>query len=159
MNWDAVAAIGEIIGAGAVLATLGFLAIQIRHGQRLLQESNVLARSAASDKAFDQFSNFRRLLAADSDVTRIWLAGRAKETLDEVDTERFHQLATEFLFAYGMYAQRMEALDLKDVAQRATLTLADQLKTHPGLQPHWPEIAGSLSSATVVAKVSSALSD
>ncbi len=32
-------------------------------------------------------------------------------------------------------------------------------RAHPGLQPHWPEIAGSLSSGTVVANVSSALSD
>ena len=31
MNWEAIGAIGEILGAIAVVATLGYLAIQIRH--------------------------------------------------------------------------------------------------------------------------------
>lgn len=30
MNWDAIGAIGELVGAVAVVATLGYLAIQIR---------------------------------------------------------------------------------------------------------------------------------
>ena len=34
MNWDALGAIGEIIGAIAVVITLGFLAIQIRYSTR-----------------------------------------------------------------------------------------------------------------------------
>jgi len=29
MNWDAIGAIGELIGAAVVVATLGYLAIQI----------------------------------------------------------------------------------------------------------------------------------
>jgi len=32
MNWDAISTIAEIIGAAAVVATLAYLAIQIRHG-------------------------------------------------------------------------------------------------------------------------------
>ena len=31
MNWDAIGAIGEIVGAIAVVATLAYLAIQTRH--------------------------------------------------------------------------------------------------------------------------------
>ena len=34
MNWDAVGAIGEIVGAGAVFASLVYLAIQIRTQNR-----------------------------------------------------------------------------------------------------------------------------
>ena len=37
MNWDAIGAIGEILGALAVVATLFYLAIQIRHSARLSQ--------------------------------------------------------------------------------------------------------------------------
>ena len=32
MNWDAIGTIAEIIGAVAVVATLVYLAVQIRHG-------------------------------------------------------------------------------------------------------------------------------
>jgi hypothetical protein len=33
MNWDAVGAIGEVLGSIAVFATLGYLAIQVRHAR------------------------------------------------------------------------------------------------------------------------------
>jgi hypothetical protein len=159
MNWDALAAIGEIVGAGAVLATLGFLAIQIRDGQRIQKESNLLARSGASDKVFDQFTDFRRFLVADPDVTRIWLAGCSKETLEAIDQERFHQLATDYVYAYGMYIQRMEALEQPAAAEKAIPVLVTQMEKRPGLQPRWPAVAESLSSATVSAAVSGALSN
>ena len=35
MNWEALGAIGEIVGAVAVVVTLGYLAVQIRKNTRL----------------------------------------------------------------------------------------------------------------------------
>ena len=34
MNWDAIDAIGEILGASAVVASLVYLAVQIRHNTK-----------------------------------------------------------------------------------------------------------------------------
>ena len=34
MNWDAIGAIGEIVGAGAVVISLVYLAVQIRFSAR-----------------------------------------------------------------------------------------------------------------------------
>ena len=34
MNWEAIGAVGEIVGAITVFATLIYLAIQIKHGAR-----------------------------------------------------------------------------------------------------------------------------
>ena len=39
MNWDAIGAIGEIVGAMAVVATLVYLATQIRHSYRATRAS------------------------------------------------------------------------------------------------------------------------
>ena len=33
MNWDALAAVGEILGSVAVLVTLGYLTLQVRHAR------------------------------------------------------------------------------------------------------------------------------
>jgi hypothetical protein len=33
MNWDAIGAVGELLGSFAVLVTLGYLAIQVRHAR------------------------------------------------------------------------------------------------------------------------------
>lgn len=40
MNWDAIGAIGEIIGAVAVVASLAYVALQIRHNTTALQSTN-----------------------------------------------------------------------------------------------------------------------
>ena len=82
MNWDAAGAIGEIIGAVAVVATLAFLALQIRQGHRMQRDSNALARSAAVNNVYDQFAGFRRVVAADPDVTRGWVEGGAGEKVE-----------------------------------------------------------------------------
>jgi hypothetical protein len=58
MNWEAIGAIGEVLGAAAVVVTLGYLAVQIRQNsqavknsaaQSLLSEANGSLRVAASD--------------------------------------------------------------------------------------------------------------
>ena len=33
MNWDAIGAVGELLGSLAVFVTLGYLAIQVRHAR------------------------------------------------------------------------------------------------------------------------------
>ncbi len=40
MNWDAIGAVGEILGALVVVVTLGYLAIQIRQNTAALRVSN-----------------------------------------------------------------------------------------------------------------------
>ncbi len=44
MNWDAIGAIGEILGAAAVVATLVYLAIQIRYAKDTAADVNRLSR-------------------------------------------------------------------------------------------------------------------
>ena len=40
MNWDAIGAIGEVVGAFAVVATLAYLAAQIRQNNKLLSSGS-----------------------------------------------------------------------------------------------------------------------
>ena len=45
MNWEAIGAIGEIVGALAVVLTLGYLANQVRHAKEAAADTNRLERS------------------------------------------------------------------------------------------------------------------
>jgi len=45
VNWEAIGAIGEILGAAAVVATLAYLAIQIRHAKDTAADVNRLSRA------------------------------------------------------------------------------------------------------------------
>ena len=46
MNWEAVGAISEVVGAIGVIATLAYLAVQIRQNSAHLAESAKLASSS-----------------------------------------------------------------------------------------------------------------
>ena len=56
MNWEAIGAIGEIVGALAVVLTLGYLANQVRHAKEAAADTNRLERSkGVRDMMFVKF--------------------------------------------------------------------------------------------------------
>ncbi len=65
MNWDAIGAIGELIGALVVLGTLAYLAIQIR-------QSSQATRSATEMQATEMLSSWAESRSRDPDYQRIW---------------------------------------------------------------------------------------
>src|SRR5262245_59667322 len=46
MNWEAVGALGQVLGSIAVFATLGYLAVQVRHAKQLVQRAATDNRAA-----------------------------------------------------------------------------------------------------------------
>ena len=42
MNWEAIGAVGEVLGAIGVVVTLGYLAVQIRHNTRSVRAARLL---------------------------------------------------------------------------------------------------------------------
>lgn len=58
MNWDAVAAIGELLGAIGVIVSLGYLAQQVRHNTRSV-------RAAAYQSWFASYDSFSNMLLGD----------------------------------------------------------------------------------------------
>jgi len=53
MNWDAIGAIGELISAFAVLATLIYLAIQVRHNSQQVWSQNMHSRTNQGHKIME----------------------------------------------------------------------------------------------------------
>jgi hypothetical protein len=47
MNWEAIGAVGEIVGAAAVVVTLIYVAVQVRQNTRSMDESRELALAQA----------------------------------------------------------------------------------------------------------------
>ena len=59
INWDAIGAVGEIVGAVAVFLTLIYLAVQVRQSRDLLEENKKIALS----QVYEGRANFRGDLA------------------------------------------------------------------------------------------------
>ncbi len=92
MNWDAVGAISQIVGVVAIIASLIYVAIQIR-------QNTDIARATIVHETSVSFSRFHELLAADAELTDIYLRGVKGEDLTEIETRRFNSLI-EITMAY-----------------------------------------------------------
>jgi hypothetical protein len=58
MNWEAIGAIGEILGASVVFITLAYLAIQVRYAKLAAADTNRLARAkGVTDMQLAMISN------------------------------------------------------------------------------------------------------
>jgi len=67
MNWEAIGALGEWAGALAVIATLVYLAIQVR-------QNSASIRSTAELEASGGLAQFVSRISADENMKRIWLS-------------------------------------------------------------------------------------
>jgi len=103
VNWDAVGAIAELLGAAGVIVSLLYLAAQIRHNTRELDERNRSYRQISLDETAKRYTSFRENVRRDSVLASIWHRGRRDlAELDEVERLQFDYLAVEMFWCWGM---------------------------------------------------------
>jgi hypothetical protein len=118
MNWDAIGAIGEGVGAAAVVFTLAYLAVQIRQSR--------VAQNAATVEAVHQgFNSINALISADPSLAEIMLKGNADlASLNAV--ERFRYLQT-FQSYVNQYSQMLLLYELGLLSRKLWETHLDAL--------------------------------
>jgi tRNA-Thr(GGU) m(6)t(6)A37 methyltransferase TsaA len=88
MNWDALAAVAELIGALGVIVTVAYLALQIRQNSKLVASS--LAESTR-----DALNETTRILASDREAARIFWSGiEDRSSLTDQERQQFDALLT-----------------------------------------------------------------
>ena len=104
MNWEAIGAVGEILGAIAVVATLLYLARQTRLGrQTTISQSRNASAIAIAEQDRD--------IARDPDLARLYIKGHEapRSEFDDVEWTRFTMLARSVVYLYE--EQYMQALE------------------------------------------------
>jgi hypothetical protein len=97
VTWDAVGAIGDFVGGIAVVASLIYLAIQVRHSARVTEQNTKEQQAASREAILDAFFRWRSL-AADGELSRIYLRGcEDLASLTEEERFRFGLLIEEFI--------------------------------------------------------------
>jgi hypothetical protein len=72
MNWEAIGAIGEIVGATAVVASLLYLAVQMRRNAQEARVTNRQAITRANNDWMFQIAAFWLLSAVQRTLTADW---------------------------------------------------------------------------------------
>ena len=107
MNWEAIGAIGEIVGAIGVIVTLGYLGYQVRQNTTQLEQNERTAIAAAVSVSATNYRENRRHIYTNRDVAGIVLQGMSDpEDLDEIDQYRFRLVIQNTMDAlWDLYSQ------------------------------------------------------
>ena len=137
MNWDAIGAVGEILGAAAVVATLIYLARQMR------QE----ARSNTAEAMGSWLADYNGMvleILRDPKIAQIFRQGLTDfEQLSENDQMRFHAwMVPHLLNAQVLYFQLSDGIMHQRIADQILPFNAMMLKTRGG--SYWWSTARSI---------------
>ncbi len=123
MNWEAIGAIGEILGATAVLVTLLYLAAQIRQNTKS-------ATTATYESAMSAFTQSNMTVAGNPNLASIMVRGSIDpDSLDPEEAYRYsttmRAYANQWLKQLRLYEQgALSARDWERLAQEAAQVLA-----------------------------------
>ncbi len=140
MNWDAVGAIGEIVGAAAVVATLLYLAIQVRN-------STVQARASAYQATGIAFGQY--FLSLDDRTLRLTNEANYAEALPRwtlADWEKFRQSHIAALrMLEGIHLQVEQGLLGSDAMERFGITIgSNEAVNTAGFRCIWPDLRSAV---------------
>jgi hypothetical protein len=130
MNWDAVGAIGEIVGAMAVFASLFYVGLQVRQNSKAV-------RGQTFESLSTTLSDLAMQAANDPQMTDLLVKAVAGEELTSHEDTRFVALIrANMRVASAVYYQY--SLDLLDAAQLKDLTFsASALLSTPSGKRVW----------------------
>ena len=125
INWDAIGAIGELVGAAAVLATLFYLAQQIKHSHESQVRANELAQASSIAESNALFQSVWQQLANDGELADIYQRAMSGEDLNPVESVRFIGFLNSF-FAWMevLYSQTVVDLGFADVGSQDFFDIA-----------------------------------
>ena len=138
MNWDAIGAVGELVGAAAVVATLLYLSVQMRLSREAAQVQSSYA-------TIDVYSQWRSHLIGNERLAQIVAKADRGEALAAEEDIPVAMLMDDLLIALAItQVSGATAQAFYTGATRASTPEIEYLlrlfREHPGLVPYWGRI-------------------
>ena len=131
MNWEAIAAIGELIGAVAVVASLVFV------GWQLLQNTEAL-RTSTSQSHGELYVSIANKMAGDRDLATLYLAGLADiSSLDPPDRIRVMGFISSLFRYYEMSFVHHQKGKLDEELWTSIAHQLEDMAMSPGVHSWW----------------------
>ena len=130
MNWEAIGAIGELVGALAVVLTLIYLAAQVR-------QSNVAMRVAAKQEITRQFSDYTDLLLQNPDLLELNTKGMDGEGLVGLESVLFSIMLQKATWYFASMHFQHEVQSLSEEEWRQSRELIRRYCSSPGYRTWW----------------------
>ncbi len=136
--------IGEFVGALGVVATLIYLAIQVRHSAVLLESNNAatientnLVKAAAVDRYSDAVSRWRGRLIDSEEVARLWQKALDEENLEGVEALRLQNLLIDWVNTYRSNFNRAKVVGNEGLARQAVMSVVPNINQSRVIRDFW----------------------
>ena len=131
VNWDAVAAIGQAVGALGVIVSVLYLAMQVREDARARRAETVHQQTGAH-------ANALQAIAVSQDLAAIFTRGITEfETLGTVERARFSALLSYFMLHFqDSFFQHAEH-HLDERVWQGIETPLSEMFAYPGVRAWW----------------------
>jgi hypothetical protein len=131
MNWEAIGAVGEIVGALAVFLTLVYLAMQIRQNTKAIQAS-------ANHASVSEVNQVRTSMYENADLAQIYVQGLAQpDNLDEENRVRFRLLLHNIFLSGSNIQAQTKFTGLSQSTWESQLIILGRILSSPGGQWFW----------------------
>ena len=141
MNWEAVGAIGEIVGAAAVVASLIYLAIQLRHNSNQMEFSARTTQVAAYHEITGRIVQNRQIMFSSSELPLLIEKVRSGDWLDNVEVRRYGAYVLSMISnADAAHFQYAQGLLSKARLDSLCQPLLRHVKVYPLARTHWESV-------------------
>jgi len=132
MNWDALGAVGEIVGAAGVIVSLLYLASQVRSNSRQLRHSSAQA-------VLEKLNSLIGHLAFTPGAGDIWTRGLSglDSLRDDEEIVRFSSMMLQAFWAYEEVLHYRTAGLIEDWAWAHAKAPVEHFMRTPGFQQWW----------------------
>jgi hypothetical protein len=153
MNWDAIGAIAETLGAVGVIASLVYLATQIRQNTRA-------TRVATYQDLIDSYQQGQVNIAYDAEVSELYRMGmEGSDQLSEADEFRFNWLLGTRMMAFDNAMYQFQSGMLSPDRWQVMLGSLRFTLSSPGARASWEEFPKGSVSPDFVALVEEILGE
>ncbi len=145
MNWQAIGAIGELAGAVGVIATLGYLAFQIRQNTQQLAQNERSSIAAAVYSSATALRENRKSVFENPEITEMWLKGMNNPVeLSDADRYRFRLLMQNVLDATSaVYSQTVVTGFSPETWATQGVTTVERVVSTAGGRWFWEQFQGN----------------
>ena len=107
MTLEDLGNVGEFVGALAVVASLIYVALQLRQHTEQMAENAEEARHASMERLLENVSRWRELIIRDPEISEIFTRGsQDMRQLSEAEVPRFHLLIEQIFHTLEVYYLR-----------------------------------------------------
>lgn len=128
INWEAIGAIGEVVGAVAVVISIIYLALQIRQSGRI-------GRFTAHQTLSESLSSIMEPFYSDPELNHIWQL--AEETPEQMTPEQREQFGLVLYSVFGNFYNAYLLSEIDPDLSRRFVRLMDRFLVRKGVQAWW----------------------